>query len=127
MDTKAITDFILASKISRDKKDYVIKFIGDYATYRDKLSPEKRITEDARISNIIMSAVEAYKDEIDRGKLSVMLKDAFNKSVTDILEPARNIKDSLFFLTRPYILLPIAVVVVVLYFYGKNIVARLLR
>jgi len=127
MDTKAITDFILASKIPKDKKDYVIKFIGDYAIYRDKLSPEKRITEDARISNIIMSAVEAYKDEIDRGKLSVMLKDAFNKSVTDILEPARNIKDSLFFLTRPYILIPITVVVVVLYFYGKNIVARLLR
>ena len=92
---------ISAADIPQDRKDFLIDFID--STLAGKISdPEK-----ARKINLCIDAFASYVSQAELSSWRKILADSFNMTVAEISKPFKNVFDSLEFLTRPYILIPL--------------------
>jgi hypothetical protein len=118
VDTNKINSLKLAitsSKIPGDRKDFLIDFID--STLAGKISD----AEKARKINIAVSALDAYVNESELSSWRKILADSFSITVAEISKPFKNAFDTLEFLTRPYVLIPlilIAAYLVIRYFFA---------
>lgn len=119
MNIQALTDYVNSCNIPADKKTYIMSYVTGYMEYRNKLNTTERIAKDNHCVDVVLGAIEAYKNEIDKNKLSTILRDTLAKSADDIGQIAENAKSALDFFTNPYtmVLIVFAVVAFVLWWY----------
>jgi hypothetical protein len=112
-----IKDFVNRSNLKHDQRTIIFDLLDHYEARRPQIDPAKLAAEDKRISDIILGAVAAYKQDIDYNKFSTILRDSMQKTAQDIGKIAQNVKSAVGFFSSPAVLviLVLAIIAVIVY------------
>lgn len=113
MNYDSLLTAINSSSVSRDKKDYLIKMLDGFKA--------SKLTEEAKLKKykMVNDALLAYVDEKEAHKLSTIISGTIKGTAKDIVKPFTGIWDSVNFLTKPPVLIFLALLAASVFIYIK--------
>jgi hypothetical protein len=93
------------SKIQKDKKDYLKNFINSTMS-SDKLTDSQK----AYKIGLAINTFNSYLSEKELNSIKLILADTFKLTALEVSQPFKNAFNAIEFITRPYILIPLALI-----------------
>jgi len=110
-DISNLLQVIENSKIPKDKKSYLKNFINSTMA-SNKLTDKQK----AYKIGLAVNALNAYISEKELNSLKLILADTFKLTALEVSQPFKNVFNGIEFLTKPYILIPLALIALYIWY-----------